>query len=168
MHAEAGEGPLESFWRNARRHAHLEASVPVYFGQGALELVLPPVWSFGASPEQADALLELVLEGVKTATASAAWDYEVEAEPLPKVDELGIVTDSGGRPRALLRTTAVQVCPFDQVDAEHALLEGEGDGSLAYWRRVHEAFFTEHAAAGHRFSPQMPVVLERFELLYSA
>ena len=168
MRAQPGEGPLESFWRNARRHAHVESIVPAYFGAGALELVTPPAWSFGSTPEQADELLDLVLSGEKTATASAAWDYEAEGEPLPKVGELSIVTDSQGRPRALLQTTSVDVRPFDEVDAEHAYLEGEGDRSLEFWRRVHEQFFTDHAEHGHGFSMTMPVVLERFDLLYSA
>ena len=168
MHSEAGEGPLEAFWRNARRHAHLESLVPAYFGANALEVVVPPAWSFGATPVQADELLDLVLSGVKTATASAAWDYEAEGEPLPKVGELSIVTDSQGRPRALLQTTAVEVRPFDDVDAEHARLEGEGDLSLAFWRRVHQEVFTAHAAHGRAFSTTMPVVLERFALLYVA
>jgi uncharacterized protein YhfF len=56
------------------------------------------------------------------------------------------------------------VVPFDEVDADHARDEGEGDGSLEHWRRVHERDFTEHAAGG--FQPDMPVVLERFRVLY--
>jgi len=166
MQTDTSDGPLEAFWRNARRHAHLE-TVPVYFGGQAVELVTPPTWSFGATPEQADELLELVLDGTKTATASAEWDYEAEEAPLPAVGDLSIVLDSQGRPRALLETTAVEVRAFDEVDAEHALLEGEGDRTLEYWRRVHQDFFSAHASHDRGFSPQMPVVLERFALRYS-
>ena len=167
MHDETGEGPLEAFWRNARRRAHVE-SVPGYFGRGPLELLVPPAWSFGATPEQADALLDLVLDGTKTATAGALWDYEAEGEELPRVGDLSIILDSRGVPRALIRVTAVDVVPFDQVSAEHAAAEGEGDLSLAYWREVHQQFFTEVATHDHGFSEQMPVVLEHFELLHSA
>jgi uncharacterized protein YhfF len=63
-------------------------------------------------------------------------------------------------------TTEVEVVPFDEVSAEHAHLEGEGDRSLAHWRKVHERLFTEHAAHGHGFSRDMPVVLQRFAVLY--
>ena len=64
-------------------------------------------------------------------------------------------------------TTAVQIVPFDEVDAEHARLEGEGDQSLAHWRAVHEDFFTEHAAHDHGFASDMPIVCQRFEVLHS-
>ena len=69
-----------------------------------------------------------------------------------------------GHPRALVVTTEARVVPFDQVDADHARDEGEGDGSLENWRVVHERYFTEHADGG--FHPDMPVVLERFRVLY--
>ena len=42
-----------------------------------------------------------------------------------------IVTDGRGIPHALIATTRVDVVPFDEVSAEHAFLEGEGDRSLA-------------------------------------
>ena len=54
---------------------------------------------------------------------------------------------------------------FDEVTAEHARAEGEGDRSLAHWRAMHERFFREHADHDRQFSPTMPVVLERFEVL---
>jgi uncharacterized protein YhfF len=76
------------------------------------------------------------------------------------------VLDGAGHPRALIETTEVVVVPFDEVDEEHAFLEGEGDRTLAHWRDVHEGFFTEHAARGG-FATDMPVVLERFRVLYA-
>jgi uncharacterized protein YhfF len=161
--ADAG---IEAFWRLAREHARL-TTVPAYFGVTALEAVTPPAWSFGATPEQADALLALVLAGTKTATSSALRDYEAAEETLPEPGTMGIVLDGAGRPRALVATTEVAVVPFDEVDEEHATLEGEGDRSLAAWREAHRRFFTEHAEHDRGFDPAMPVVLERFRLLYS-
>jgi uncharacterized protein YhfF len=155
---------VEAYWNLARVRARLNAA-PGYFGPGPLESVPPPAWSFGATPEQADELTDLVLDGTKTATASALWDYEAEGEPLPAPGTLGIVVDGRGAPRALVETTAVTVLPFDEVDEEHAYLEGEGDRSLARWREVHERFFTEHASHGHGFRPDMPIVLERFRVV---
>jgi uncharacterized protein YhfF len=166
----AGDAPpyddqVSAFWEVAKRRARL-ASLPGYFGPSALESLTPPAWSFGATPEQADTLLELVLEGTKTATSSALWDYEATSEQLPERGALGIVVDGEGRPRALVVTTEVRVVPFDEVDDEHARLEGEGDLSLEHWRRVHERFFTQHAEHERGFSSDMPVVLERFEVVY--
>lgn len=164
---EGDDDAIAAFWNDAKHRAKL-TTMPGYFGANPTEAVPPPAWSFGATPEHSDELLDLVLDGTKTATASALWDYEAEEEPLPTVGTLGIVLDSEGRPRALLVTTGVSVAPFDEVDAEHARREGEGDRSLEYWRRVHQDFFTEYAAHGHGFRSDMPVVLEQFEVLHRA
>lgn len=156
-------GDVERFWTLARRKARIE-SLPGYFGPSTLEVLAPPTWSFGATPEQADALLALVLDRTKTATSSALRDYEDDGQ-LPQQGSLDIVLDSTGRPRALLKLTSVEVVPFGEVDEEHARLEGEGDLSLEHWREVHERFFTE-TADGEPVTDDLPVVLERFEVLY--
>ena len=156
---------VEAFWELARFHARLN-SAPTYFGPTTLEVVPPPAWAFGSSAEEADELLQLVLDGAKTATASALWDYEAEGETLPEVGSLSILLDGRGHPRALISTTDVEVLPFDEVDEEHARLEGEGDRSLGHWRAAHERFFRE--TSGRGFESDMPVVLERFEVVYQA
>ena len=161
-----GSSDIESFWQVARMRAKLNPA-GYYTGERPLASLRPPAWAFGATPEQADDLLALLLSGIKTATAGALWDYEAEGEALPSPGALGIVTDGRGVPHALIVTTQVEVVPFDEVSAEHAYLEGEGDRSLATWREVHERFFTEHAVHSRGFSRDMPVVLQRFAVLYS-
>ncbi len=157
-------GDVERFWTLARRQARIE-TLPGYLGPSTLEVLAPPTWSFGETPEQADALLDLVLDGTKTATSSALRDHDDGA--LPQVGSIDIVLDSSGRPRALLKTTGVEVVAFDEVDEEHARLEGEGDLTLEHWREVHERFFTTTAPEGaEEFAADLPVVLERFEVLY--
>lgn len=157
---------LELFWAEARKVAGLTRLAAV-IGVGATESLTPPAWSFGDSAEMADELLGLVLAATKTATSSARWEWEADGEPLPEPGDLAIVCDGAGEPRALVRTVAVDVVPFDQVPAEHAAAEGEGDGSLESWRRDHDAYFTAALArVGRTFAPDMPVVLERFELLH--
>jgi uncharacterized protein YhfF len=155
------DGELESFWAVARRHARME-TLPGYIPPGMGELVPPPAWSFGDTPELADELLRLVLAGTKTAAASALWEFDADDEPLPEVGVLSNVLDSTGHPHALIRTTDVRVVAFDEVGEEHAFLEGEGDRSLAHWRRAHEHYLVDGQDGS------MPVVLERFAVLYSA
>ncbi|MEJ5944800.1 ASCH domain-containing protein [Pseudokineococcus basanitobsidens] len=162
-------GPADEivrFWETARSRAGL-GRLSVVTGASAATVVPPPAWAFGADPQQADELLALVLEGTKTATAGARWEYEAEGEPLPRPGDLSIVLDGAGHPRALVRTTSVDVVPFSEVGEEHARAEGEGDLSLGHWRDVHERFFTATlAAAGRSFDPSMPVVCEGLQLLY--
>ena len=155
---------LVAFWQAAQAHLGL-GRMDVVMGPGGHELVAPPTWSFGDSPELADELLELVLTGRKTATAGTVRDYESAGEALPQVGDVSVVTDGAGAPRVVLRTTQVDVVPFDEVDAEHAALEGEGDRSLEQWRRDHEAIWHRRLPA-EGFDPRMPMVLERFEVVY--
>ena len=150
--AEPGNGDLGAFWSMARN------CIP------DLPEAMPEAWAFGATPEHADDLLALVLAGTKTGTASALWDIEADDESVPEVGELSIILDGRGRPRALIETTAIDIVPFSGVTAEHAHSEGEGDRTLAVWREIHERFWQEHGRRG--FSFEMPVVCERFRLLF--
>lgn len=64
-------------------------------------------------------------------------------------------------------TTSVSVVPFDEVDEEFAYIEGEGDRSLGYWRKVHwDCFVQDLSAIGRVAVPNMPVVRERFEVVF--
>jgi uncharacterized protein YhfF len=124
-------------------------------------------WHFCDDQASADELSELVLAGRKRATAGSLWAYELEKEPLPKVGDLSVITDWEGRARCVIHTTAVEVVPFDAVTPEFAATEGEGDGSLEYWRKAHWAFFTsELQGTGREPRPDMPVVCERFEVVF--
>jgi len=131
-----------------------------------LPVEVPLAWGFGATPEHADELLALVLDGVKDGTASSLWDYEATAEPLPEVGEHSVVLDGTGQPRAVIVTTDVRTVPFDRVDPEHARAEGEGDRTLTYWRASHERYWREHSEDPRGWAPDMPVVCERFRLVW--
>ncbi|WP_085994190.1 ASCH domain-containing protein [Oceanobacillus senegalensis] len=124
-------------------------------------------WAFGDSQEMADELAKLVIEGKKTATASNYTLYELENEPLPYVGLHNIILDGDGEAVAILVTTSVEVVSFAEVTKEHAYLEGEGDRTLEYWREVHETFFKkEFENINQDFTYNMPVVCERFKLVY--
>ncbi|MBM7542701.1 ASCH domain-containing protein [Amphibacillus cookii] len=124
-------------------------------------------WAFGDSKEMADALAKLVREGTKTATASNYTLYELEKEELPYVGQLNIILDGDGNAVAIAETTSVEVVPFDEVTAEHAYLEGEGDRTLRYWCEVHERFFrNELEKVNQTFHHKIPVVCERFKIIY--
>ncbi len=162
---DARDSAVAAYWATARKRAGLNR-LDVVVGQQALGTVQPPAWSFGSDAEEADALLDLVLSGRKTATASAAEPYAAQGMPVPSPGDLSIILDGAGRPRALIVTTAVEVVAFRDVDAAHAAAEGEGDLSLDHWRRVHETFLSgELAAIGQSFDESSAVVLERFRLL---
>ena len=101
-------------------------------------------WQFGGAP---DKLAELVLRGIKTGTASAEELYKIDNEPIPTEGEYSVILNSRDEAVCVIRTTKVSVVPFCDVSAHHAFCEGEGDRSLAYWRKVHEEFFRDEYVA---------------------
>lgn len=130
-------------------------------------LTYEDAWSFGDTPQMADELAALVLAGKKTATTSAAALYEIEQEALPQSGTYSVLLDGSDVPRAVLYLESVSIVPFDEVTAAFAFLEGEGDRTLAYWRRVHEGFFRRaYASAGLSFHAQMLCVCEMFSVEY--
>ena len=143
------------FWE-AFRVQHLQVPAEPY-----------EVFYFDDNQPSADELAALVMAGTKRATASLLWSYQAEGEPLPQVGDLSLVTDWAGEPQCVIETTTVQVVPYEQVPEAFAATEGEGDGSLAYWRRAHWACFgRECARLGREPQLDMPVVCERFEVIW--
>jgi uncharacterized protein YhfF len=72
-----------------------------------------------------------------------------------------MVLDGRGRPAALIETLSVKICRFDEVDADFARDEGEGDRSLDYWRKAHRTYFERNGG----WSEDMLLVCERFRLV---
>jgi uncharacterized protein YhfF len=115
----------------------------------------------------ANHLAELVLLGRKRATAGLVWSFDFDGKAPPKVGELSVVTNWDGKPLCAIETTSVSIVPFEQVDAEFAAAEGEGDGTLGYWRKAHwEYFGRECARIGRVPSATMPIFCEHFEVVY--
>ena len=156
---------IVEFWEVARVHAGV-ARLAVITG-GGTGTAPPPAWSFGDNPPLADALLAAVLDGSKTATSTAEASFALEDEAMPTPGDLSILLDGSGRPRALIRTTSVETVRFEDVDAGFAAAEGEDDRTLESWRRSHETYFRRVLeGSGVAFGPDLPVVLERFEVLF--
>ena len=189
------DAEISRFWADARVRGGLNPA-GAYLGANVSETLPPPAWSFGSTPQEADRLLELVLAGRKTATATSLHEYEDEARrradaedhelpddrgasgsgdtlvraavdvALPEPGLLSIVLDGHERPRALIRTTHVDVVRFGDVDEDHARREGEG--TLEEWRSAHRAHFAGSAAPGEQVTDDTMVVLERFVVVVPA
>lgn len=115
-------------------------------------------WAFGDSPQMADELAALVISGAKTATCSAFSCYDAD-EPLPQIGRYNIILNGAGFPVCVIRITTLQLVRFNEVTHPLAAREGEGDLSLAYWQREHQAFFTREGS----FHREMELVFELFE-----
>lgn len=127
----------------------------------------PDAFAFGDYAQLADELAQLVVSGRKRATASLAVEFTSLTQPLPNVGDLSIVLRGDETPVAIIELIAVKHMAFAAVDAAFAAREGEGDGSLAYWRDAHRNYFSRVCARlGGRFDDQTIVICQSFEVRF--
>lgn len=148
---------IEQFWQ-----AYLAACPDEAAGQAQYVAE-----QFGDNPRLADELGQLILQGVKTATCSALWEWEAEGSPLPEVGQKTIVLDGHNEPLCIIETTEVTVRRYSDVDEQFAYDEGEDDRSLESWRKGHWQFFSRVLPKiGKAPTLEMPLVCQRFRLVY--
>ncbi|EAE6208129.1 ASCH domain-containing protein [Listeria innocua] len=124
-------------------------------------------WAFGNSPSMADELGKLVMNGIKTGTSSLFYWYDQGLEPMPSVGSHVVLLDGEEEAMGIIRLIGVKIMPFNEVPETFAYLEGEGDRSLEYWRKVHTSFFTNECdELGIPFEEDALVVCEEFEVVY--
>ena len=108
-----------------------------------------------------------MIDSIKTATCSGYIFYELEHEPLPTTEDYNIILNNDDKPVAITKTVEVIITPMNEVSEEFAIAEGEGDRTYRYWRNEHEKFFRkELSAIGRKFSEDMLLVCERFEVIH--
>lgn len=145
---------VDAFWQAFRRHAGVDHDNYV-------------VGSFGDHPKMATELADLVIAGIKRATASLARDYGEGRESTPKRGDFVMMLDGEGRPRFIWRTTEVTIKPLSQVDEAFACDEGEGDRSRKWWLDAHRRYFSRQARReGFEFDDDILTVFERFEIVW--
>lgn len=150
--------PIEAFWREYLNTLPTDSPKHSEDYEAA---------AFGDSLEMADELGALVASGTKTATCSALWEWEAEGDTPPEPGAKCVVLDGRSEPLCIIETVGVEIRPYNEVDARFAHDEGEGDRSLQHWRDAHWRFFTRSLPKiGQEPTPQMPLVCERFQVVY--
>ena len=75
--------------------------------------------------------------------------------------------DGGDVPRAIVCTVSAVPTPIREVTAEFAHTEGEGDRSLAWWKREHDAYYTRQGEReGFVYDDTMIGICEVFERVW--
>ena len=127
-------------------------------------------FGFGDSAEMADELADLVLAGIKRATAGAVADYAADASTggaRPQVGDHSVVLRGDGTPVAVIRTTDVRVGPLSSVDEQFAWDEGEGERTREWWLEAHLRYFRRtFAARGWEYDEDLEIVFERFVVVW--
>jgi uncharacterized protein YhfF len=135
------------------RHDVLETAFP---GQSARFFL---AMSIGGTPELADDGAALILEGTKTATSSPFWDYPDGRVPF--VGALSVLLDGRDQPVGIVETIGVETVRFCNVTGVMASAYGEGDRTLAWWRRIIGGWYRDKAAReGQAFSEDAEILWE--------
>jgi len=87
-------------------------------------------------------LVDLVLAGTKTATASLLVEFELDDEVVPTAGMREAVIDAEDRIVGEIETTECRVVRMADVDNRFARGEGEGFADATAWRRAHEGYWT--------------------------
>jgi len=154
--AMKNDAALEQFWNDFVR-SHPSLQVQRYY----------EAFRFGNTEQAANECADLVLSGVKTATSSLLWTFEQEKKPLMQVGDYSIVIDWNHHPVCIIQTTQVNIVPFKDIDAQFAYDYWEGDRTLAWWKQnVWDYYVQECAQLGRPATKEMPLVCERFRVVY--
>jgi uncharacterized protein YhfF len=141
-----------------QRHDILAAAFP---GQDSRFFL---AMSIGGTPELTDSGAALVLDGTKTATSSAFWDYADGR--IPFVGALSVLLDGQGQPVGIVETVGVERVRFRDVTEEMARAYGEGERTLQWWRRVIGDWYRNKAARdGQLFSEDVHILWERIAVV---
>ncbi|GAA3581119.1 ASCH domain-containing protein [Snuella lapsa] len=128
---------------------------------------LPVACYFCDNQQDADTCAQLTVEGIKQATSTSLWWFETHKEPLPQIGDLYIITNWNGQAKAIIQTTKVEQVPFKDIALEYAYIEGEGDKSLDYWKKVHWDYYSRvMKAKGTKPTEDMIIVCEYFKTVW--
>lgn len=127
----------------------------------------PSSYYYCDNKQDADECAELVAKKIKQATSTSVWWFKKHNEEFPKIGDLAIVTNWDGEPKAIVKTTKVEIVKWKDITAEYAFVEGEGDKSLAYWKKAHLEYYTkEMKEYGEYPNEDMEIVCEYFESIF--
>lgn len=110
-------------------------------------------WKFGINNNE---LVELVLQGKKTATTS------LKSGNIPKIGEKSILLFDNEKKACILEKKNIIITKFKNVTPEMAYLEGEGDRTLEYYKKVHTEYFK---TINPDFNDETEIVFEIFEVV---
>ena len=110
-------------------------------------------WSFA---KDNDKLIELVLSGKKTATS-----FLYSEKYIPTVGEKSIIHFDNEKDACEVETVSYKIVKFKDVTSDMAVLEGEGDLSLEYWKNKHYNLFK---SIDKNFNKETKIIFETFNL----
>ena len=147
---------LDAFWTDAVENVAALAEAPRY-----------QVRWIGLDHDSTEQVMELIQAGDKTGTFTLPWLIERTEQPEPQVGDPIILIDFNGKPRLLVRLTAIHTVTFGEVSEADIAIDGTPVRSMEVWKPLHTQYWNGLLEPfGLEVSDDMPVLIEPFELLY--
>ncbi len=115
---------------------------------------------FGDSPELCSEILELVRNGVKTATCDAASAYGAGGDAWPEIGRRDVALNWDGTPAVMIETVEVFTRRFNEMDEKFVAAQGEFR-DLEHWQKSYQAYFSRNDG----FAEDMKLMCERFKVI---
>lgn len=146
---------LDAFWTQAKR------TVPGLPDDYQVRWI-------GLDRETTLQVIELIGAGDKTGTFTLPWVVERTEQPTPAVGDTIILIDFDGHPHQIVRLTNIEKVAFGAITETHTAIDGTPVRDLAIWKPLHTNYWNGMLAPFDRqVDEDMPVWVEKFELLYS-
>ena len=144
---------LDAFWARAGKAISLPTEYQVRW--------------IGLDRDTTRQVIELIGAGDKTGTFTLPWIVDRTEQPTPSVGDTIILIDFGGAPQQIVRLTSIETVAFGAITEAHTAIDGTPVRDLAVWKPLHTEYWNGMLAPfGKSVSDDMPVWIEKFELLY--
>ena len=148
-------GPIDDYWNQAI------ASKP--------ELAVDhQIRSIGIDEETTVLIIDFIKEGEKVGTFSLPWLMESENIPASHTGQPIILLSYDGKPEIVVQITDIEETTFGEIDYEVTKIDGPPVRDPEVWIPLHREYWNNILKPyGRSCTDDMPVIVERFKLVYS-
>ena len=148
-------GPIDDYWNQAI------ASKP--------ELAVDhQIRSIGIDEETTVLIIDFIKEGEKVGTFSLPWLMESEKIPASHIGQPIILLSYDGKPEIVVQITDIEETTFGEIDYEVTKIDGPPVRDPEVWIPLHREYWNNILKPyGRSCTDDMPVIVERFKLVYS-
>ena len=148
-------GPIDDYWNQAI------ASNP--------ELAVDhQIRSIGIDEETTVLIIDFIKEGEKVGTFSLPWLMESENIPASHTGQPIILLSYDGKPEIVVQITDIEETKFGEIDYEVTKIDGPPVRDPEVWIPLHREYWNNILKPyGRSCTDDMPVIVERFKLVYS-
>jgi uncharacterized protein YhfF len=116
--------------------------------------------------ELEDSLIDSIMNKNKKVFTSCIYAFDSFFKSMPVENSYTIVTFKRN-PKCILKTTKVETIKFKDISSQNIEIDLKG-ADIDSWKKSHIGIFEKECREAFRvFNPNVPIVIETFELVYA-